>query len=270
MGTVPNYNATQVALYGTISADASVYLAEAPDAAISPCQDQGYRLWLTADGILDPQGLSAGAVWAVCYNETDGVGYDAGIRVRRSRVVQVSGHTVGMFVTGGVLFDSWNLEPEAFSNLSAPAETTSRNQHPHWWAGTKESYWDRLAADRTPGGALLGVSSPNKTLSELQNLTLVQAYRTGPFGASPCSDDLFTTDTVAFTASDLWDSFELRADTFDRGQVWAMCYMTSDLNGTRWADSFARYLVRDSVATDAHAVLGAFNHFKYTMRLESD
>ena len=49
-----------------------------------------------------------------------------------------------------------------------------------------------------------------------------------------------------------------------------MCYMTSDLNGTRWGDSFARYLVRDSVATDAHAVLGAFNHFKYTMRLESD
>ena len=57
------------------------------------CQDQGYRLWLTADGILDSQGLSAGIIWAVCYNETDGVGYDAGIRVRRSRVVQVSGHT---------------------------------------------------------------------------------------------------------------------------------------------------------------------------------
>ena len=34
---------------------------------------------------------------------------------------------------------------------------------------------DRLAADRTPGGALLGVSSPSRTLSELQNLTLVQA-----------------------------------------------------------------------------------------------
>ena len=126
--TIPNHNATQVALYGTISAGCSVYLAEAPDAAVSPCQvrnpltqrsterhtwqessterhrlvthclsmlcqDQGYRLWLTADGILDSQGLSAGAIWAVCYNETGGVGYDAGIRVRRSRVVQVSGHT---------------------------------------------------------------------------------------------------------------------------------------------------------------------------------
>jgi hypothetical protein len=44
---------------------------------------------------------------------------------------------VGMFVPGAVLHDSWNLQPDEYSNLSAPAAADSRNQHPYWWEPAK-------------------------------------------------------------------------------------------------------------------------------------
>jgi hypothetical protein len=47
---------------------------------------------VSAEGTLDSQGLSPADIWAVCYNETANAVYDSGIRVQRSRVVQVSGH----------------------------------------------------------------------------------------------------------------------------------------------------------------------------------
>jgi hypothetical protein len=73
---------------------------------------------------------------------------------------------------------------------------------------------------------LLGVTSP-RGLTEPSNLTLVDASNIASFGASPCTNDVFTPAVVAFStsqrtranSSQLWDSFEMRANTFNRGQV---------------------------------------------------
>merc|ERR1712166_520401 len=69
--TIPNHNATSMLTQGTLSSGASVFLANTMNfSAVSPCQDEGYRLFVSAEGMLDSQGLSPADVWAVCYNET--------------------------------------------------------------------------------------------------------------------------------------------------------------------------------------------------------
>merc|ERR1712159_811517 len=124
--------------YGNLPASSQIMFVNAVDKTTSPCGSvAALTLNFQSTLLLSSSSLDVNSTFAICYTVGSlNYSWDSGIRVRRSRAVRVSGHTVALFGSALGLRDHMNTGVAATWNMSDRVEPQTREMYPHFFSST--------------------------------------------------------------------------------------------------------------------------------------